>query len=373
MGQVYRAIRPLLGDGVAVKVMRASFDAPGDGRQRFLRESRACASLRHPNIVSILDFNVDPNGQPYMVMELLSGPSLRDELEVTGPMTPEYMVSILTPVAAALQLAHDRGITHRDLKPANIVAHQYGSGDVYKVIDFAGVGADIKDIQLTDPNIFIGTMAYAAPEQLRGGIVDARTDIYALGVISYEMLTGRRPFQIEDQASFITQTLTEKPIEPSKVRPGMMRDADAVIMRALSKDPAERWSSGTDFARALRGSVGASLSPRAAGSDDPLSRFEVGEEIGRGRLGSHIHRGRHRALGIPVAIRVLHRKEQPNWDAVRSRFLLARSLDQIKSFSPPSSGRPRAADHRIAGRARSTARRARHTRADALEPPLHDG
>jgi serine/threonine protein kinase len=329
MGQVYRAMRPLLGDEVAVKVMRASFDAPGDGRQRFLRESRACASLRHPNIVSILDFNVDPNGQPYMVMELLSGPSLRDELQVTGPMTPEYAVTILTPVAAALQLAHDRGITHRDLKPANIVAHQYGSGDrVYKVIDFGLASvADIKDIQLTDPNIFIGTMAYAAPEQLRGGLIDARTDIYALGVIAYEMLTGHRPFETEDQASFISQTLTEKPIEPGKRRPGTSRETDAVIMRALSKSAAERWPNVTEFARALRASVGVNPSPRATASDDPLSRFEVGEEIGRGRLGSHIYRGRHRALGIPVAIRVLNRKEQPNWDAVRSRFLLeARTL-----------------------------------------------
>ena len=137
MGAIYRAARPLLGDEVAVKVMRASFDAPSDGRQRFLRESRACAQLRHPNIVSILDFNVDPAGQPYLVMELLSGPSLREELELSAPMTPEAVAAILTPVASALQLAHDRGITHRDLKPANIVAHRYESGErVYKVIDF---------------------------------------------------------------------------------------------------------------------------------------------------------------------------------------------------------------------------------------------
>jgi serine/threonine protein kinase len=329
MGQVYRAMRPLLGDEVAVKVMRASFDAPGDGRQRFLRESRACASLRHPNIVSILDFNVDPNGQPYMVMELLSGPSLRDELQIVGHMTPEMAVAIITPVSAALQLAHDRGITHRDLKPANIVAHRYESGDrVYKVIDFGLASvATAKDLQLTDPNIFIGTMAYAAPEQLRGGAVDARTDIYALGVITYEMLTGHRPFETEDQASLISQTLTARPVEPGKRRPGTSHETDAVVMRALAKDPAERWPTVSEFARALRASVGASPAPRSAAADDPLARFEVGEAIGRGRLGSHIYRGRHRALGIPVAIRILQRKEQPNWDAVRQRFLLeARTL-----------------------------------------------
>jgi serine/threonine protein kinase len=330
MGQVYRALRPLLGDEVAVKVMRTSFDSTGsDGRQRFLRESRACASLRHPNIVSIVDFNVDPNGQPYMVMELLSGPSLRDELQVVGHMTPEMTVSIVTPVAAALQLAHDHGITHRDLKPANIVAHRYESGDrVYKVIDFglASVAA-APDTQRTDPNIFMGTMAYAAPEQLRGGIIDARTDIYALGVIVYEMLTGHRPFETEDQASLISHTLTETPVEPGKRRPGTSRETDAVVMRALAKDPAERFPNVKEFARALRASIGASPAAQTAVSDDPLSRFEVGEAIGRGRLGSQIYRGRHRALGIPVAIRILQRKEQPNWDAVRHRFLLeARTL-----------------------------------------------
>ena len=330
MGQVYRAMRPLLGDEVAVKVMRASFDAPGDGRQRFLRESRACASLRHPNIVSILDFNVDPNGQPYLVMELLSGPSLREELEINGPMTPEMTVGILTSVATALQLAHDRGVTHRDLKPANIVAHRYESGErVYKVIDFGLASvANAQDMQLTDPNMFMGTMAYAAPEQLRGGIIDKRTDIYTLGVIAYEMLTGHRPFEADNQASLITRTLNEQPVEPGKRRPGTSKETDAAVMRALSKDAAERWPTVIEFAKAMQASIGARPSLTGPASEDTLlSRFEVGETIGRGRLGSTIHRGRHKALGIPVAIRLLRRSEQPNWDAVRSRFLLeARTL-----------------------------------------------
>ena len=124
MGHVYRARRPLLGDEVAIKVMQTSADAPPDLKQRFLRESRACAQLRHPNIVTILDFNIDPSGQPYMVMELLSGPSLRDEMELHGPMDPAVVLEVLKPIGAALQLAHDRAITHRDLKPANIVGHR---------------------------------------------------------------------------------------------------------------------------------------------------------------------------------------------------------------------------------------------------------
>ena len=225
MGAIYRAARPLLGDEVAVKVMRASFDAPSDGRQRFLRESRACAQLRHPNIVSIFDFNVDPAGQPYLVMELLSGPSLREELELSAPMTPEAVAAILIPVASALQLAHDRGITHRDLKPANIVAHRYESGDrVYKVIDFGlvSVKSATDQLELTEPNMFMGTMAYAAPSRFAARTRIPR-DIYTLGVIVYEMLTGQRPFEAENQLTLIHETLTALPVEPGKRQPGCRR------------------------------------------------------------------------------------------------------------------------------------------------------
>src|SRR6186997_419241 len=129
MGQVYRARRLHLGDEVAIKVMQATPDAAPESRDRFLRESRACAQLRHPNIVGLLDFGFDSANQPYMVMELLSGPSLREEIDLESPMSPARVVATLDAVASALQLAHDRGITHRDLKPANIVAHRYESGE----------------------------------------------------------------------------------------------------------------------------------------------------------------------------------------------------------------------------------------------------
>jgi serine/threonine protein kinase len=331
MGAIYRATRPLLGDEVAVKVMRAAFDAPSDGRQRFLRESRACAQLRHPNIVTILDFNVDPGGQPYMVMELLSGPSLREELELTAPMTPDAVAAIFTPVASALQLAHDRGITHRDLKPANIVAHRFETGErVYKVIDFGLVSIKhaSEERQLTDPNMFMGTVAYAAPEQLRGEQVDPSSDIYALGVIVYEMLTGRRPFDASDQFTLMNETLTALPMEPGKRTPGISPEIDAVVMRALSKERAERWGSVSEFAKAFQAAVGAApVTPAATSEATLLARYELGDPLGRGRLGSTVYLGTHRALGIRVAIRVLRRAEQPNWGPVRARFLIeARTL-----------------------------------------------
>jgi serine/threonine protein kinase len=331
MGAVYRAARPLLGDEVAVKVMRASFDAPSDGRQRFLRESRACAQLRHPNIVTILDFNVDAAGQPYLVMELLSGPSLREEMELSGPMAPDAVAAILAPVASALQLAHDRGITHRDLKPANIVAHRFESGErVYKVIDFGLVS--IKDASgeqlLTDPNMFMGTVAYAAPEQIRGEPVEPRSDLYTLAVIVYEMLTGRRPFDGTDHLTLMNETLTAVPVEPGKRQPGVSPEIDAVVLQALSKDPGERFTTVTEFAKAFAAAAGATPVMTTASSETTLlARYELGDLLGRGRLGSSVYLGTHRALGIRVAIRVLRRADQPNWDPVRARFLLeARTL-----------------------------------------------
>ena len=340
MGEVYRAKRSLLGDEVALKVMRASFDAEeqSDLRQRFMRESRACAQLRHPHIVTILDFNVDATGQPYLVMELLSGPSLRDELSLAGALSPAETVAILSPVAAALQMAHDRGITHRDLKPANIVSHRYASGErVYKVIDFglASVQEATGANRLTEPNMFLGTLAYAAPEQLNGEPTDARTDVFALGMIAYEMLAGRRPFDASAGATLIQQRLNANPDAPGVHRPGLSAAVDAVVMRAIENECQARWPSVLEFVQALEDAAGAraprGVEPSGATlvsrGDALLSRYDLGEMLGRGRLGSLVYRARHRALGVDVALRVLRRDEQPNWDVVHERFLLeARTL-----------------------------------------------
>ncbi|MGE3274260.1 MAG: serine/threonine-protein kinase [Vicinamibacterales bacterium] len=333
MGHVYRARRTRLGDEVAIKVMQAPHDAPPETRERFLREARACAQLRHPNIVSILDFGVDATNQPYLVMELLSGPSLREEIELEAPMSVARVAAVLGAVAGALQLAHDRGITHRDLKPANIVAHRYESGDrVYKVIDFglAAIKAASDETRLTDPDLFVGTLAYAAPEQIRGEAVSPATDIYTLGVIAYEMLTGTRPFNSDNRVTLINEMLTVRPVNPAKRRSGLSEAIDTAIMRSLSKDPEERWPSATEFARALERAAGegAGAGPAADGAG-LLGKYELGALIGRGRLGSLIYHGTHRAMGVPVAIRVLRRDEQPHWDAVRARFLLEARTQQV--------------------------------------------
>jgi serine/threonine protein kinase len=328
MGHVYRARRIRLGDEVAIKVMQATPDTPPEARERFLRESRACAQLRHPNIVGLLDFGFDTANQPFMVMELLSGPSLREEIDLEAPMAPARVASILDGVGAALQMAHDRGITHRDLKPANIVAHRYESGErVYKVIDFGLAAMKTgEETRLTNPAFFLGTLAYAAPEQMRGENVTPATDVYAVGVIAYEMLTGGRPFDAANQATVITRTLTETPVAPAQRRQDLAPEIDAAVMRAIEKDPAKRWPSVSAFIDALQAATGGSAVPPAVDSG-LLSKYELGPLLGRGRLGSLVYKATHRALGVPVAMRVLKRDETPNWDAVRARFLVeARTL-----------------------------------------------
>ena len=330
MGAVYRARRIRLGDEVALKVMQVTSDTPPEARDRFLRESRSCAQLHHPNIVNLLDFGFDGARQPYMVMELLSGPSLREEIDLEAPLAPPRVAAILSGVSGALQLAHDRGITHRDLKPANIVAHRYESGErVYKVIDFglASIKATGDETRLTQPAHFLGTLAYAAPEQLRGETVTPATDIYALGLIAYEMLTGARPFDGANRATVIAKAAAGDVVAPTVKRQGLAAAVDEVVLKALRKSPSERWPSASAFIDALNAAVGESAPPATVTESGVLSRYELGAMLGRGRLGSLVYQGTHRALGVPVAIRVLRRDEQPHWEAVRARFLLeARTL-----------------------------------------------
>lgn len=355
MGQVFRARRVRLGDEVALKALHPA-DSGAEATERFLRESRACAQLRHPHIVAILDYDLDAGGRPYLVMELLSGPSLREELDLGGAFAPAAALAVLEPVAAAMQLAHDHDVTHRDLKPANIVAHVYANGErVHKVIDFglASLKQPPEATRLTLPFTFLGTMAYAAPEQLAGEAVGPATDQYALGVIAYELLTGRRPFDAAEPLALAQQVLSGATHPPSAVQPRLAPTADAVILRALARRPDDRWPSVSAFVTALTAALAVdAAAPPAAGAAPAidgsglLARYEIGEVLGPGRLGSLVRRGTHRALGVPVAIRHLKRDNQPHWDAARDRFLLeARTLQvrhphllQVRDFGEDSSG-----------------------------------
>jgi serine/threonine protein kinase len=340
MGAVFRARRTLLGDDVALKIVRSEFARDQGARERFMRESRACAQLRHPNIVSILDFNLDPEGRPFLVMELLNGRSLRQEVGARGALPLAEVQEILLPICNALQLAHDHGILHRDLKPANIVSHDFGGGTrAHKIVDFGLVrdlGSDAT--RLTAANVFVGTFTYAAPEQVSGGEVDARSDQYSLAVVAYELLTGNPPFDDSDPGQLVNALLTKPPPLPTSVRPDLPKWVDVALGRALAKSPGDRYSSIVDFGQAMQGEGGAprttvrgTQTPAAPGSSSGglLATYELGERLGPGRLGSDVFRGTHRALGHPVAIRLLRRSQDRNWDAVRARFLREAKTLQI--------------------------------------------
>jgi serine/threonine protein kinase len=330
MGAVFRARRRLLGDEVALKIVRSDLGGDHGARERFLRESRACAQLRHPNIVSILDYNLDAEGRPFLVMELLNGRSLREEIGTRGPLPVEEVQAIIGPLCSALQLAHDQGLLHRDLKPANIVSHDFGGGtQVHKIVDFGLVRVQSSDsTRLTASHQFLGTFSYASPEQILGHDVGAQSDQYSLAVVTYELLTGQPPFEEPDPAQLVNALLTKQLPAPSSVRTDLPKWIDVVLGRALAKSPEDRYDSIAHFGRALTAGPGSNRAtvvmpgtPPVPSSGGLLATYELGERLGPGRLGSEVFSGTHRALGHPVAIRLLRRGSDRNWDAVRGRFL----------------------------------------------------
>jgi serine/threonine protein kinase len=324
MGDVYLARRRLLGDDVAVKLIRPSGPDPDEWRERFLREARACAQLRHPHIVSVLDFSVDDHDRPYLVMEYLNGPSLADELRSRGRFDLTSARQVVRAVGGALSLAHASGVAHRDLKPQNIVSHRYQSGEVvYKVIDFGLVTLRAGDDQtpLTSAHEFLGTVAYAAPEQFSGAPADARSDQYSLGVIAYELLAGARPFTGDGLMALVSSHLSGPPPSLAERRADLPPEIASAVMRALERDAGRRWPSVAAFVTELSehdDTETTSVSPPVSGLS---AIYELGPVIARGRFGSEIHAGTHRALGLPVAIRLLRTTGRDDREAVRDRFL----------------------------------------------------
>jgi serine/threonine-protein kinase len=340
MGAVYRARRTLLGDEVAIKVVL------GDrlnraASERFLRESRVAASLRHPSIVSIFDFDMLPGGEPYLVMELLSGPSLRAEIDARGRLELSDVYTILPGICAALELAHSHDVVHRDIKPANIVAHEYHGGQrAWKLLDFgiANLRQTTEETRLTSAHQFVGTVSYASPEQMSGRPVDARADVYSLAAVIFEMLTGQLPFGGGgDLMAIITAQMSGATPSARAIRPELPEWIDAVLARGLARNPDERWPSAAALRTAL---ARAQVSPTATtvvsskGTVSGISAtYDIGESVGPGRLGSEVFRGTHRALGHPVAIRILRHGSHPNWAAVRERFLREAKALQISHES----------------------------------------
>lgn len=246
MATLWRAMDEQLDREVAVKLLRPQFGNDPGFAARFKQEARSAGSLSHPNIVSVYDYGTDAetNGQ-FIVMQLVDGEDLAAILQRHGRLETDDAVRIAIAVAAALEAAHRRGIVHRDVKPGNILIDQ----DV-KVTDF-GIARAVSEASMTVTGTTLGSVHYFSPEQARGDEVTGQSDVYALGIVLYEMLTGRRPFEGDSAAGVALKRLTEDPQPPTEhgpVPPGL----SAIVMRALERDPARRYPDAGAFAEALR-------------------------------------------------------------------------------------------------------------------------
>jgi tRNA A-37 threonylcarbamoyl transferase component Bud32 len=259
MGSVYRGEHLLIGRKVAIKFLHESLQGNEEAVKRFYREGQAAASIRHRNVVDILDVGVSPEGEPYLVMEYLEGEGLTDLISRRGALDLGSAAGILEQVLMALGAAHERGIVHRDLKPDNIfLERQRGQAPGIKLIDFgiSKLAREGQGTRLTRDGSMMGTPAYMSPEQIRNSrTVDQRTDIYAAGAILYEMLTGAPPFAGEQYSEVLSNVLTEPPRAPRELRADFPEEAWPLIERALAKDPAARFSSADEMLAALAGLV----------------------------------------------------------------------------------------------------------------------
>src|SRR4051794_4738148 len=249
MAEVHRGRDLRLGRDVAIKMLRPDLARDDNFQLRFRREAQNSASLNHPAIVAVYDTGEErgPGGEPlpYIVMEYVNGRTLKEVLAAEGPLMPRRALELSADICAALEFSHRHGIIHRDVKPGNVMLTQTGQ---VKVMDF-GIARALASgaTTMTQTSAVIGTAQYLSPEQARGEAVDARSDVYAAGCVVFELLTGEPPFTGDTPVAVAYQHVREDPRRPSEVNPQVPPSLDAVVLKALSKNPANRYQSAAEM------------------------------------------------------------------------------------------------------------------------------
>ena len=275
MATVYKAKCHVLNRYVAIKILRDEFTTDEEFVKRFEVEAQSAASITHPNIVSVYDVGVDGNLH-YIVMELIKGKTLKEIiLEEKGPLPWKWSVNIAIQIASALEIAHKNHIIHRDIKPHNIIITEDG---VAKVTDF-GIAKAVSNSTITAFGTTIGSVHYFSPEHARGGFTDEKSDLYSLGVVMYEMLTGKVPFDADTPVSVALKHMQEEPIAPKNVNPNIPIAVNDIIMKALKKDTNLRYQNATamllDLKRALKEPSGNFVDNNEYGEDFPTQRMST--------------------------------------------------------------------------------------------------
>ncbi|HLS78559.1 MAG TPA: Stk1 family PASTA domain-containing Ser/Thr kinase [Nocardia sp.] len=285
MSEVHRARDLRLSRDVAIKVLRADLARDPTFYLRFKREAQNAAALNHPAIVAVYDTGeaeIDGGPLPYIVMEYVEGDTLRDIVRGKGPLAPRRAMEVVADVCAALDFSHKHGIVHRDMKPANIMINRSGA---VKVMDF-GIARAIADAAnpMTQTAAVIGTAQYLSPEQARGETVDARSDVYSVGCVLFEILTGEPPFSGDSPVAVAYQHVKEDPRLPSHVHPGVPRELDSVVLKAMAKNPANRYQTAAemraDLIRVLGGQKPAA--PMVMTDEDRTTFLDEDEPAPRG-------------------------------------------------------------------------------------------
>jgi len=310
MATIYAAIDLRLDRQVAVKIMHSHLAQDEQFVSRFIREAKAAASLSHPNIVAVLDQGWNQGGAPcvFIVMELIEGATLRDYLIEQGSLSPERALSIITPVASALAAAHKLGIVHRDIKPENILVSKEGR---IKIADFGlARGALLGNTMTAESSVILGSVSYLSPEQVQRGVADARSDIYSLGIVLFEILTGQKPYQGEDPVQVAIKHVNERVPAPSTLKHGLSVEIDQLVLSATDIDPDKRPRDAVVMLEKLR-ELSEKLDPRKRQLSleldlPPLAIKEVGKRDGAKRL----RRDKDREVEIPKNQEAAVKKEK---------------------------------------------------------------